>query len=710
MPTITAPTAPTAPPAVDLTAAQAHVLAAQTAAPSYAGYNVGQYIELVGPLDTEALDDAVGRTLDEAPWLRFSVTSDGGRFRQAPVPVRPPARSLARLDTSGAADPVAAAVELVRGQLACPPRLELLIDPPLPDLVPDLAGAVLVTTGPRHHLLVQYFHQLVVDGYGVALLSRRIAEHYTSLVRGTTPTPSPFAPVSVLADADRVYTASAAYDTELAAWTRRYAEPPAPAWPAGRPAPAGDTALRHTVVVDRADSAAVADAARSAGVTWGEAVVAATAVDLAARTGAAEATLALFTTARTAPGTLRVPGMAVNILPVRVPVSPSDTFRVLLGRAADELAFLRRHQRVRGEVLARALWPELPGNRVPGPLVNLRPFETELDFAGTRGHVVSLASGPVDDLSVSASGYPDGRLRLDFDANPALYDETSLRRQAEVCAAALVALAREPGRAALPLVAELAASAPGSRTVSPGSDPAPPRARRGGPEPDDESGAVALLPSAHRLRGAQGAVEHLHESVLLRVPAGLRAAPLRQALAALARRHPALRLALHRTDGIWSQEIRPAASAPAVTDPATLRRIGVAGRSEPERERLVSEAARTAAAALDPRTAAVLRAVWFDAGPREPGRLLLVGHHLSVDDVTWQSLADEIAPLYEEYAFGERSADDALPPAGGLTGWASTLAAEAQSTARVVELAHWSALASGTAGRAWAATEGATGW
>ncbi|MFD3552092.1 condensation domain-containing protein [Streptomyces goshikiensis] len=715
MPPTRTPLAPAAPPAVDLTAAQAHVLAGQTAAPSYAGYNVGQYIELVGPLDAEALEEAVGRTLDEAPWLRFSVTSNGGRFSQAPVPARPPARRLPRLDTSGAADPVAAAVDLVRGQLACPPRLELLIDPVRPEAVPDLAGAVLVTTGPRHHLLVQYFHQLVVDGYGVALLSRRIAERYTALVGGAAVAASPFAPVSVLADAERAYTASGAHAADLAAWQGRYADLPDPVWPAGRTAPAGDTALRHTVLLDRADGAVVAAAARAAGVTWGEAVVAATAAHLADRTGAREATLALFAAARTAPGTLRVPGTAVNVLPVRVPVAAGDTFRTLLGRAAAELTFLRGHQRVRGEELARTLWPALPGTRVPGPLVNLRPFETELDFAGTRGHVVSLASGPVDDLSVSASSHPDGPLRLDFDANPALYDATSLARYADGCAAALVALAREPGRPARALVRGLAvgtAGQPGAGHPGGGHPGGGPGRRTGGPEHDTETGPLPLLPSAHRLRAAHAAVERLHESVLLRVPAGLRAAPLRQALAALARRHPALRLALHRTEGIWTQEIRPAVSAPAVTDPGTLRRIGVAGRTGAERDGLVSDAARAAAGALDPGTATVLRAVWFDAGPREPGRLLLLGHQLSVDDATWQLLSDELAFLYGEFTHVDHrdhaghDADDGLPPAGGLAGWAARLTSEAQSTARISELPHWSALAAGGAGRAWAATEG----
>ncbi|MEU8778950.1 condensation domain-containing protein [Streptomyces sp. NPDC048606] len=704
------PLAPAAPPAVNLTAAQAHVLAAQTAAPSYAGHNVGQYIELVGPLDVEALDEAVSRTFDEAPWLRFSVTSEAGRYRQAPAPARTGVRRLPRLDTSGAADPVAAAVDLVRRQLACPPRLELLVDPVRPDAVPDLAGAVLVTAGPRHHLLVQYFHQLVVDGYGVALLSRRIAERYTALVGRTPVTPSPFAPVSVLADAESAYAASAAHATELAAWQERYADLPDPVWPSGRTAPAGDTALRRTVVLGRADGAAVSAAARTAGVTWGEAVVAATAVHLTERTGAKEATLALFATARTAPGTLRVPGMAVNVLPARIPVGPEDTFRTLLGRAAAELTFLRGHQRVRGEELAKALWPALPGTRVPGPLINLRPFETELDFAGTRGHVVTLASGPVDDLSVSAAGLPDGRLRLDFDANPALYDADALARHADACAGALVALAREPGRPLgevlrRPAAAPSAHRAPDASAV-PRAVGAPTGTRPGGPGHDTETGTLPLLPSAHRLREARCAVERLHESVLLRVPAGLRAAPLRQALAALARRHPALRLALHRTEGVWTQEIRPAVSAPAVTDPATLRRIGVAGRPREERDRLVAAAARTAAEALDPRTATVLRAVWFDAGPREEGRLLLLGHELSVDDVTWQALTDELVPLYEEFAYGEAAADARMAPAGGLVDWAARLSAEAQSTDRARELPHWRTLAAAPAGRAWAATEG----
>lgn len=709
VPSVPSPRRPGVPDGVPLTAAQAEFLAAQRAAPGYAGHNVGQYVELAGPVDTEALRDAVAAALDEAPWLRFRLLPGNDGPRQSPVrePGRP--RRPALLDTSGAADPVAAALGLVRGQLACPPRLDLLTDPPAPGDVPDLAGSVLVTVGPEHHLLVQFFHQLAVDGHGLALLNHRIAELYTAAVRGRTAGPSPFAPVTALVEAESAYAASAERRADLAAWTRHLAGTALPVPLRGRSAPPADTALRHSVVLGPADTAAVEAAARDAGVTWGEAVLAATAVHTTAATGAAEALLAVYAAARTAPGTLRVPAAAVNILPVRIAAGPADTFRDLLGRAAAETAFLRRHQRVRGSEVARAVWPAHTGTRVPGPLVNLRPFDTELDFAGVPGRVVSLASGPVDELAVSAARTPEGLLRLDLDANPALYHPADLAGAAAGFTALLAGLARQPGTRAGRIAGATHAGTGDPRGTAPTAE-APAAAPDGlralpGPAADRERGPLTLLPAAHRLRTAPGPAERAREAVLLEVPAGLRTAPLRRALATLARRHPALRTALHRSHGVWSQEVRAAAAAPAVTDPATLRRYPVAGLTPAARTALAARAARTAGAALDPAGAAVLRAAWFDAGPEEPGRLLLAAHALSVDDVSWQLILTELPSLYGWFA-GVGNRPEGFPEAGGLTAWAAGLATRAQSPERVRELPHWRELAAGPPGRDWPRAEG----
>ncbi|MFJ7203672.1 condensation domain-containing protein [Streptomyces sp. NPDC098789] len=702
---------------VPLTAAQSEFLAAQSAAPGYAGHHVGQYVELFGPIDTEALRDAVAASFDEAPWLRFRLTRGDDGPRQSPVREPGGPRRPALLDTSGAADPVAAALDLVRGRLACPPRLDLLADPPTPGDVPDLAGSVLVAAGPEHHLLVQFFHQLAVDGHGLALLGHRIAEHYTAAVHGRPAGPSPFAPVTALVAAESAYAASPERRADLAAWTRHLAgvEPPPPL--RGRSAPPADTAVRRTVLLGPADTAAVEAAAREAGATWGEAVLAVTALHTTSRTGAAEAVLAVYAAARTAPGTLRVPAAAVNILPVRIPAGPADTFRSLLARAAVETSFLRRHQRVRGSEVAREVWPDHPGGRVPGPLVNLRPFETELDFAGVPGRVVSLASGPVDDLAVAASRSPEGLLRLDFDANPALYRPTELECEATAFAALLAGLARRPGTPAGQVRAAPArpdpdpeldpirsATAPGAPAAGTGPWPSDP-ARTPPPPADREQGPLTLLPAAHRLRSAPWPVERAREHVLLRTPAGLRTAPLRRALATLGRRHPALRLALHQAHGVWSQQVRPAAAAPAVTGATVLRRHPVAGLAPAARTELLARAARAAGAALDPATGAVFRAVWLDAGADGPGRLLLAAHALCVDDVSWQLLTAELPVLYAWFA-GDGARPEALGPPGGLTNWAAALAARAQSPDRVAELPYWTELSRAPAPRAWPAAEG----
>ncbi|MGW6457457.1 condensation domain-containing protein, partial [Streptomyces sp. NPDC055078] len=461
--------APVAPAPLELTAAQAQVLSAQRADPGNAAYNVGQYIELTGPVDLDVLQDTVRHTLGEAPWLHFRVREEGGRAYQEAVPFDAGRWRLPRLDTSGAADPVAAAVELVREQLACPPRLDLLLIPPGASPAPgdrpapSLTGTVLVTVGPQRHLLFQYFHHLAVDGYGVALLTRRIAEVYTARLRGTRLPDSPFASVATLVDAEHAYTGSPQQAADRAHWTARYADRPRPTAFVPDSAPPSDTALRHTVVLDRRAAAAVAVAARTARATWAEAVTAALAVQLRLHTGTGDPVFALYAMARTAPGTLRVPGMAVNIVPVRLPVADDDTFTTLLERTVREFAAIRAHQRFRGEDIAREVWPGEPAHRenteatgrpgapaaarLPGPLLNLRPFDTELDFAGVPGQVVTLASGPVDDLSVSVVQCAGGRLRLDFDANPALYDGPTLTRHALRYTDLLRRLCAEPERA-----------------------------------------------------------------------------------------------------------------------------------------------------------------------------------------------------------------------------------------------------------------------
>ena len=79
---------------------------------------------------------------------------------------------------------------------------------------------------------------------------------------------------------------------------------------------------------------------------------------------------------------------------------------------------------------------------------------------------------------------------------------------------------------------------------------------------------------------------------------------------------------------------------------------------------------------LSPSSGVMVQAVWLDRGASQPGRLLLVLHHLVVDGVSWRILVPDLAAAWRAIAAGE---PPALPERGtSLRGWAHRLVAQAR--------------------------------
>ncbi|MFK4067123.1 amino acid adenylation domain-containing protein [Streptomyces sp. NPDC029674] len=81
--------------------------------------------------------------------------------------------------------------------------------------------------------------------------------------------------------------------------------------------------------------------------------------------------------------------------------------------------------------------------------------------------------------------------------------------------------------------------------------------------------------------------------------------------------------------------------------------------------------------AMDPRTGPLLRALWVDAGPERPGRLVLVAHHLVADGVSWRILVDDIEHAY--------TGGELTRHGQSFLGWARSL----READRRAELPHW---------------------
>ncbi|OKI02484.1 hypothetical protein A6A06_15750 [Streptomyces sp. CB02923] len=228
-----------------------------------------------------------------------------------------------------------------------------------------------------------------------------------------------------------------------------------------------------------------------------------------------------------------------------------------------------------------------------------------------------------------------------------------------------------------------------------------------------DSGPLPLTPVMHALRETGGPVAGCHQSVLLQVPPGLGTPHLATALRTLTDHHDALRLRLTRVGGVaWTLDIDlPGTGAGAGAGPGagTDTGSGVGGGAGPAPDfvRRVDAAELDAAALdaavrrhkdaardrLDPesgRTAGLVQAVWFDAGPGRPGRLLLTVHHLAVDGVSWRVLLPDLQAAWEAAAAGRSSA---LEPVGtSLRSWSRHLADLAQRHDRVAELPLWSGM------------------
>ncbi|MFC0598044.1 non-ribosomal peptide synthetase [Streptomyces palmae] len=198
------------------------------------------------------------------------------------------------------------------------------------------------------------------------------------------------------------------------------------------------------------------------------------------------------------------------------------------------------------------------------------------------------------------------------------------------------------------------------------------------PAPTGEAPATPIM---HWLRERGGSIDRFSQYVLLQTPRGLRAEHLAEALRTLLDRHPVLRSRLV-TEPTWRLDVpaEPTADVPLETVPAA--------DLAPEALEVLTATHREAAGdRLRPRDGEMVRAVWFDAGPHQPGRLLLVAHHLVVDGVSWRVLLEELAQAHAAAAAGAPP----RPEAAGTSfrSWAGRLEAQAQAPERVAELADW---------------------
>ncbi|MFG2957397.1 AMP-binding protein [Streptomyces sp. NPDC048291] len=392
-----------------------------------------------GELDAAVMDSAFRHVLAEAEVLRVNFVDEDGELRQVPRELGPWRPFF--MDLSDSADPEEAA----RGALAD------IVGQPF-DLENDLLLRLgVVRLSAARSLVVIGYHHLVSDGYGAGgLLSRRLAEVYTALARGSQvpELPHPWDAESFAAQATE-YRASQTFADDLEFWRTYLADAPAPARIPGvalsealrsalsEPVSDADRWSRladsigmtsRTLSVPRAEADAWTETAKSMGVWTASLLAAAAAVFFRHRCDRPEFLLSLAVANR-AGAAGRTPGLAVNVVPVRAKVPLDAAFTEIADAIVDETYEVFDHTACHYSDIQRASGTVLSGRSGFGVVLNVVEFAEQLRFAGSPARHLGATIGAFDELSIGVytDGSADSDLFIRLDAPAGLYSGAELR-------------------------------------------------------------------------------------------------------------------------------------------------------------------------------------------------------------------------------------------------------------------------------------------
>ena len=421
-----------------LTEAQSGLWYMQRIDPANPILNTGQYIAISGPLDVAAFLAAVETTIAEADCLRLTFLDTPDGPRQTVTPAAQPISDY--LDLNGAEDPRAQALADMARDTARP------VDPERG----PAALFRLYKVGPRDFLWYERIHHLAIDGYGMVLLTNRVAELYNERVAGEAARP-PLAPLARAFEEDAAYRSSAQREKDRAFWHETLSGMAEPAGlKPGRAVTAYDF-HRETGFLPPALTARLNAFATRHNLTWPDVLTGIAAAYCRRFAGTQDITVGVPFMGRLGSVTARAPCMVMNVLPLRLHIDEDAPLAETLAGLSRDMLRARRHGRYRSEQLRRELGLIGGQRRLYGPMINVQPFDNPPRFAGLDASLHILGAGAVDDITFTFRGDARSGLPFEVDANPTLYSKAETRGHADRLAAFLDAVLTGESLAAAPL-------------------------------------------------------------------------------------------------------------------------------------------------------------------------------------------------------------------------------------------------------------------
>jgi amino acid adenylation domain-containing protein len=408
-------------------------------------YNESITLAFRGPLNAQALADALLALSDRHEALRSTISDDGlnmliaprGRLQASVIDLQPAGEdaqqeALARLRAEAVETPF----DLVRG---------------------PLVRAVLARLAADRHELILTAHHIVCDGWSFGVIARDLCALYRGIASDRVEPPLIVADsfgdhaLELLADAN-----TKAAEDDLRYWVSTYdGSVPVLDLPTDRPRPPVRSFASRRV--DLALEAPLVDAVRKLGNRCGTSLFVTMfgmfAGLMSRLAGTQDVVVGVPAAGQSAHGKDSLVGHCVNLLPIRVGVDLEQPVETLLAQARSRVLDAYEHQGATFGTVLGKLQLERDPSRLPLVSVqfNLDAAVRSQDIS-PDGLEVALRSNPRHfenfELFVNASQI-DGRIVLECQYNQDLFDPATVLRWLELYRAALERAARDPAGAAV---------------------------------------------------------------------------------------------------------------------------------------------------------------------------------------------------------------------------------------------------------------------
>jgi amino acid adenylation domain-containing protein len=402
-------------------------------------YNTCEAWRLIGPLQVDALKQALNDLLERQDALRTRILEAENGLVQAPASTAFPVEEI----------DLASLPESLRGT-ECDRRLKDAMQRAFDLAVPPMARAVLLRLGEDEHVLLVVMHHIAADGWSRAIFRRELAQAYAARLHGHLPDWAPLhLQYSDYSEWQRCWLSGGVLEGQLGYWRERLRGLSPLDLPADRPRPA---CLSYRGDLQRLDLpadlvAALKALARQHNATLYMVLLAAFQVLLMRYSGQEDIAVGTPVAGRNRPELEGLIGFFVNTLVMRGDLGGNPRFVDLLARTRQHALDAYAHQDLPFEKLVEALKPERDMSRNPlfqVMFVLQNTPEAGLRLPGLESERLPLHNGTAKfDLSFSfteAHGVLHGHIEYSSD----LFDPGRIQRLARHYRCLLEHLAAAP--------------------------------------------------------------------------------------------------------------------------------------------------------------------------------------------------------------------------------------------------------------------------